>query len=222
MKKVILLLLAFFTSQLIISQVVINELDADTPSSDTQEFIELKTPAPNTPLDGYVLVLFNGSSSGMDTSYYALDLDGAVTDENGLLLIGATTVTPFPQLLMPGTLIQQGADAVAIYQGNDFDFPGGTLATTTNLVDALVYDTSDADDTGLLSLLGETVQINENDNGNKTTESIQLNNDGNTYTITTPTPRQLNDGSGVVFNPIEISIAQALYDEGDTFDITWF
>lgn len=221
MKKIVLFFIVLFSIQLIQSQVVINELDCDTPGSDTQEFIELKTPAPNTPLDGYVLVLFNGSSSGMDSSYYALDLDGAVTDENGLLLIGASTVTPFPQLLMPATLIQQGADAVAIYQGNDFDFPGGTLATSTNLIDALVYDTSDADDVGLLSLLGETNQINENANGNKTTESIQLNNNGTTYTVTTPTPRQLNDGSGVVFNPITISTTQTLYNEGDTFDITF-
>jgi len=209
MQQTLSLLFTFFASQLIISQVVINELDVDTPGTDTQEFIELKTPAANTPLDGYVLVLFNGSTGGMDSSYYALDLDGAVTDENGLLLIGAETVTPTPQLIMPSNLIQQGADAVAIYQGNNFDFPGGTLATATNLIDALVYDTSDPDDIGLLSLLGETVQINENENGNKTTESIQLNNDG-TYSVATPTP-----------NAITISTAQEEYIEGDTFNITF-
>jgi len=44
-------------------QVVINELDADTPSSDILEFIELKSATPNPPLDGYILVFFNGGSS---------------------------------------------------------------------------------------------------------------------------------------------------------------
>jgi len=34
-------------------QVVINELDADTPSTDTQEFVELKSDSPNFSLDGY-------------------------------------------------------------------------------------------------------------------------------------------------------------------------
>ena len=40
-------------------QVVINELDCDTPSTDDKEFIELKSTVPNFSLDGYVLVFFN-------------------------------------------------------------------------------------------------------------------------------------------------------------------
>lgn len=200
---------------------MINELDCDTPSTDTQEFIELKTPIPNTSLDGYVLVLFNGSVNGMDSSYYAKDLDGIITDENGLLLLGSTTVTPFPQVLIPDNIIQQGADAIAIYQADDSDFPEGTLATTLNLIDALVYETGDPEDTALQILLGETFQIDEDLNGNKTIESIMLNNDGISYTVGNPTPRQLNDGSGVIFNPITISTSQTQYSEGDTFDITF-
>ena len=39
---------------------VINELDADTPGSDTAEFIELYSATANLALDGYALVLFNG------------------------------------------------------------------------------------------------------------------------------------------------------------------
>ena len=46
------------------SQVIINEIDADTPSTDDKEFVELKSATPNFPLDGYVLVFFNGTSSG--------------------------------------------------------------------------------------------------------------------------------------------------------------
>ncbi|MCF6295994.1 MAG: endonuclease [Flavobacteriaceae bacterium] len=214
--------LAFFLllSQLSMSQLVINELDSDTPSIDTLEFIELKSETPNFSLDGYIVVLFNGSSNGMDSSYFTVDLMGYSTDVNGLLLIGSTNVSPVPQLLIASDIIQNGADAVAVYLGSWFDFPEGTLATSTNLIDALVYDTSDADDTVLMGLLGVTQQINENENGNKDNESIQRNNDG-TYFVATPTPRQLNDGSGIVLNGISIAIAQTQYNEGEAFDIVF-
>jgi len=125
---------------------------------------------PNFDLDGFVLVFFNGSTSGADSSYFAIDLDGFTTDVNGLLLIGSNGVTPFPQYLISSNVIQNGADAVAIYQANDFDFPEETLATT-NLIDALVYDTSDTDDAALMALLGITEQINEGSGNN--TNSIQ-------------------------------------------------
>ncbi|WP_336126974.1 endonuclease [Mesoflavibacter sp. CH_XMU1422-2] len=218
MKKIITILSLFIVSISYSQAVVINELDCDTPGIDYGEFVELKSATPNFPLDGYVLVFFNGSTSGGDSSYFALDLDGAVTDINGLLLIGSDTVTPYPQVFIGENLIQNGADAIAIYQGNDYDFPEGTLATTTNLVDALVYDTSDADDTVLMSLLGVTEQINEGPGNN--TNSIQRNNDGS-YTSTTPTPRQLNDGSGVILNALEITVSQSQVDEGASFDITF-
>lgn len=223
MKQSILFILLVGTFQLISAQIVINELDCDTPSIDDKEFVELKSDTPSFALDGYVVVFFNGNptSSQANKSYLAIDLDSYTTDENGLLLIGSTTVSPFPQLIIAPNLIQNGADAVTIYQADYSDFPEGTLATQTNLVDALMYDTSDADATDLMDLLGETIQINENENGNKDTESIQLNNDGTTYTVTTPTPRQLNDGSGVVLNGITISVAQTQYNEGDIFDISF-
>ena len=87
MHKALLLLGLFFSVQLLSAQLVINELDCDTPSIDDKEFIELKSDVPNFPLDGYVVVLFNGSTSGGNTSYFAIDLDGYTTDVNGLLLI---------------------------------------------------------------------------------------------------------------------------------------
>ena len=221
MNKIYSILVFFFICQLTSSQIVINELDCDSPSTDDQEFVELKSDTPNFNLDGYVVVFFNGSDSGGNTSYLAIDLDGYTTDVNGLLLIGSTSVNPFPQLVIAPNLLQNGADAVAVYQGSWYDFPEGTLATQTNLVDALMYDTSDPDDTDLMALLGETIQINENLNGNKDTESIQLNNDGITYSVKAPTPRQLNDGSGVVLNGITISVLETQYNENDVFDITF-
>ncbi|MBQ4821142.1 endonuclease [Aquimarina sp. MMG016] len=216
-KSFILCILSLFCG-LSYGQVVINELDSDTPSTDDLEIVELKSDSPGFSMDGYVLVFFNGSTSGGDASYFALDLDGLSTDVNGILLIGSNAVSPVPEFILFDSTIQNGADAVALYLGNDTDFPDGTLATTTNLVDALVYDTSDADDTGLLTLLGETEQINENENNNKDAESIQRNNDGS-YTVTTPTPGVPNDGSGVQFNGISFTVAANQYNEGDSFDI---
>ncbi|WGD33860.1 endonuclease [Olleya sp. YS] len=222
MKNLLVLVFLLFAT-LSMSQVVINELDCDTPGIDDMEFVELLSDTPNFPLDGYVLVFFNGSTSGGDSSYFTVDLDGYTTDVNGLLLIGSNTVTPFPQLIIAANTIQNGADAVALYLGDDTDFPEGTLATQTNLVDALCYDTSDSDDTVLMALLGVTEQINEGSSNN--TNSIQRFDDGLgnpnsvTYTSTTPTPRALNDGSGIVLNGLLITVAQTQYNEGDTFNI---
>jgi hypothetical protein len=223
MKK-ILLLSALLLSTMVWTQVlVINEIDPDSPSTDTAEFVELKSQTPNFSTDGYVLVFFNGSTSGGDSSYLVIDLNGFVTDNNGLLLIGSSGVSPFPQLVVAQNIIQNGADAVGIYQASVNDFPEGTLATQTNLIDALVYDTNDADDTDLLALMGETTQYN--DNGTTANpRSIQRFVDGmgvETFSTDTPTPRRENDGSGIPINPIAISVVQDQYNEGEAFDITF-
>jgi hypothetical protein len=229
MKKTLLLASFLFTMLGYSQSVVINELDCDTTfegnNIDNHEFIELLSSVPNFALDGYVLVLFNGSTSGGDSSYFTLDLDGYSTDVNGLLLIGSSNVSPFPQVIIPTNLIQNGADAVALYMGDDIDFPEGTLATQTNLVDVLVYDTSDSNDAGLMALLGATEQINEGSSNN--TNSIQRFDDGLanansiSYVSTTPTPRALNDGSGVVLNGVFTTITAGFFNEGDTFDVTF-
>jgi len=131
--------------------IIINELDSDTPSTDTLEFIELYDGgAGNTSLNGLVLVLFNGSS---DISYSAFDLDGYSTNDNGYFLLGNAAVVPSPSIIFSDNTLQNGADAVALYAGNATDFPINTPVTTTNLIDAVVYDTNDADDAGLLMLV---------------------------------------------------------------------
>ncbi|TXK76867.1 endonuclease [Mesonia sp. K4-1] len=221
MKSIFTLFFLFLTSLTTYSQLVINELDSDSDSVDNLEFVEIKSNTPNFNLNGYILVFFNASTSGGNSSYLTFDLSGYTTDVNGLLLIGSSQVSPVPQYIISPNLIQNGADGVAIYQDSPSAFPEGTLATQTNLIDALVYGTSDADATSLMALLGETVQIDEDENNNKDFESIQLNNDGVTYTVTTPTPRQLNDGSGIVLNGLTISTTATQYDEGNNFDITF-
>ena len=205
-------------------QLVINELDCDNPGIDDMEFLELLSDVPNFPLDGYVVVFFNGSENGGNSSYFTVDLDGYVTDVNGLLLIGSNSVSPVPQFLIPENTIQNGADAVAIYQASDFNFPDETLATINNLIDVLLYDTSDGDDVDMIDIFSANPdfasiqQINEGPGNN--TNSIQRNNDG-TYTSKTPTPRQLNDGSGIDLNGINISTVQSKYGEGEVFDIVF-
>lgn len=222
MKKITILTFLVFTIQFMSAQLVINELDCDSPGIDDKEFIEIKSDIPEFALDGYVVVLFNGSAAGGNTSYFTIDLDGYTTDVNGLLLIGSNTVSPFPQYLISANVIQNGEDAIAIYQASDYDFPNGTLATIDNLVDVLIYGTSDPIDTDMIDIFNDhpnftTIQQIDEGPGNNT-NSIQRNNDG-TYFVGTPTPRQLNDGSGIVLNGISISVAQTQYTEGESFDI---
>lgn len=191
------------------SQVVINELDADTFSTDVLEFIELKSATPNFSLNGYVLVFYNGGGTGTgNTSYMAYDLDGITTDINGIATIGDSQVSPVPNRYFANdNIIQNGPDAVALYLGNGTDFPTGIAATTTNLIDALVYiNTGTTQATALMTALGETVQYNENLNGLKDTQSIQRKVDG-TYEVKAPTPGANNDGSGVVLNGISVSVS---------------
>jgi len=223
LKSAILGILFFWANITWAQELVINELDCDTPGIDDKEFVEIKSETPNFNLNGYVLVFFNGSASGANTSYLALDLDGYTTDINGLLLIGSTTVVPSPQYIIEPNLIQNGADAVAIYQGDAEDFPEGTLAfVDATLVDVLIYGTNDADAVDMIAIFQAfnpaIAQINEGPSNN--TNSIQRNNDGSYFTGV-PTPRFLNDGSGVVLNGVLTALAQTKYDEGETFDIVF-
>ncbi len=202
---------------------VINELDCDTPGIDDKEFVEIRSETPHFDLDGYVLVFFNGSAAGGNASYLVLDLDGYTTDINGLLLIGSTTIVPAPQYIISPNVIQNGADAVAIYQANAQDFPTGTVAyVNETLVDVLIYGTNDPDAIGLIAIFQafnpSIAQINEGPANN--TNSIQRNNDG-TYFAGVPTPRRLNDGSGIALNGLATALAQTRYNEGDSMVIVF-
>ncbi|WP_431471962.1 endonuclease [Nonlabens sp. SCSIO 43208] len=223
MKYVYTLFVFCFAFAKAYSQVVINELDTDTPGTDYMEFVELKTDNPFQSLNGYVLVFFNGStstSSGQGRSYYTVDLDGLTTDNNGLIVLGSSQVSPVPDRLLAESNIQNGADAVAIYLGDDTDWPDRTFANQTNLIDALVYETDDALNQNLLNLLGETVQYNENENGNKLSESIQRKADG-TFEVKTSTPHSLNDTTTPSYTGVSYTTSSASVDEGSSVDITF-
>ena len=198
------------------TNVIINEIDADQTGTDSAEFIELYDGgAGNTPLDGLVVVLFNGSS---DTSYDAIDLDGQTTDANGYFVIGSSSVANVDLIEFTSNGLQNGADAVALYQADASDFPNGTAVTATNIVDAIVYDTNDTDDTGLINVLTPgQAQINEGGGGNQTTESIQRIPNGaggalntGSYATAAPTPGAANGGSATT-----LAIAPVTQAEGD-------
>ena len=182
---------------------LINEVDADTAGTDTMEFVELfDGGAGNSSLDGFVLVLYNGSS---DSSYNAFDLDGFSTDAQGYFVIGNAAV-PNVDLVFPNNGLQNGADAVGLYMDDATSFPNGTAVTTTNLIDAFVYDTNDGDDAGLLVLLNAgQAQINEDGAGDKDAHSSQRIPNGSgglrntaTYSQIPPTPGTVNGATPVL------------------------
>ena len=220
MFKNLLLLFALFLSFNANSQLVINELDCDTPSTDDKEFIELKSATPNFALDGYVLVLFNGTGAQINLSYYVIDLDGFTTDVNGIFVIGNQTVSPVPDKFLPESIFQNGPDGVALYLGSSFNFPNNSPATATNLVDAMVYGTNDPNASSLMTTFGITTQLNESLNNASTTQSIQRKMDG-TFEVKAPTPDANNDGSGFVFNGITISTTSNQVNEGNSFSVTF-
>ncbi len=203
---------------------VINELDADTAGTDTKEFVELYDGgAGNTALDGFVLVLYNGSS---DTSYNAIDLAGYSTNAEGYFVIGNVDVANV-SIVIPSNGLQNGADAAALYSGDAADFPNGTAVTTANLIDAVVYDTNDSDDAGLLVLLNAgQEQLNEDELDDKDGQSLQRLPNGqggarNTagFAQATPTPGTENGAVITPTDPIAILAARNAA-VGETVTIT--
>ncbi|MCB9594918.1 MAG: hypothetical protein H6719_19505 [Sandaracinaceae bacterium] len=194
-----------------VGPILINELDSDTAGTDMLEFVELLGP-PNVLLTGTSLIFFNGAS---DTSYGGVDLDGLSTNASGFLVAGNAGVTPAPAVTWADNFLQNGADAVGFYLAA---LPRSPIAVTaTNLVDAVVYDTNDGDDAGLLTTLlnpGEP-QIDEDGRasrgGGKDGDSINRCPPATTARVTSgwlpnpPTPGAANDcsvcGDGTVEGP---------------------
>ena len=199
------------------TNIIINEVDSDTPGTDVAEFVELYDGGVgNTALDGLVVVFYNGSN---DLSYASYDLDGFSTDANGYFVLGNAGVVPTPSIIFASNGLQNGADAVALYADDAASFPNGTAITTTNLQDAIVYDTSDADDAGLLVLLNAgQPQVDENGGGDGAGQSNQrcpngsggaLNTD--TYSQFAPTPGDFNS----CVNPITTVKIHDVQGNGD-------
>ena len=94
--------------------ILINEVDAETPGTDTAEFIELYDGGSgHTNLDGLVVVFFNGQD---DRAYRTFDLAGHQTNGDGYFLLGNESVAGV-DLVFPDNVLQNGPDAVALYCG---------------------------------------------------------------------------------------------------------
>ncbi len=220
MKSIFLLMVSLF-AMASYSQIVINEIDADTPGTDAAEFIELKSATPNFSLDGYVLVFFNGGTTGTgNLSYAAIDLDSYLTDVNGIIHFGNSLVSPTPASILTNAAIQNGPDAVALLMGDATDYPLNTPATNTGLIDALAYSNSANQPTVLMSTFGLSICVNENANSAAGTESIQRKNDG-TFEVKAPTPGMNNDGSGTPLTYLSIDAHTTAINEGQLIDITF-
>lgn len=174
--------------------VLINELDANTPGTDTAEFIELYDGGTGrTSLDGLSLVFFNGNGA---VSYAAVSLDGYKTDSDGYFTVGNPDTSP--HLAVPNGTIQNGPDAVGLYAAPAASFPSGTPPKTTGLIDAIVYGDDASPD--LLRLLNAgQAAVDENSAGSADTHSLQRCPDGggghrNSATIGSgnPTPGAAN------------------------------
>lgn len=189
------------------SSIVINEVDSDNAGSDNQEFVELFG-APNTSLDGHVIVFFNGSSN---QSYESFDLDGQSLDDQGFFVLGNAAV-PNVDLVMGNGDLQNGPDAVALYTAEGEDFPTNTPITLDNLVDALVYTagSNNTVDPELMVLLADGQEhVYENAEGTGGSVSMSRLPDGGnaletaTYALQLPTPGFTNvlqcDGAEVAF-----------------------
>lgn len=211
-----------FVMQTQAQQFIINEIDSDNPSTDTLEFVEIKSQQPYTSLDGHVLVFYNGAATGDTASkvYYAISLNGLTTDINGLVVVGNSGVSPTPARIIFNSTIQNGPDVVAIYQGDIEDFYQYAPVITTDLVHGVAHSNTSTQPTALMQALGVTSFGNEHQNSNKELHSIQRANDG-TYYAALPTPGMLNDGSGVQFNGLSIGVNIEDKTEGETFDITF-
>lgn len=203
-------------------QFVINEIDSDQVSTDTSEFVEIKSQQPFASLDGYVLVFFNGNTSGSTALkvYFSVDLSGLTTDANGLVVVGNNGVSPAVSYVIPNATIQNGPDVVAIYQGSIVDYQELTPASPLNLVHAIGHGNTATPPTELMQILGITTYAYENQNGAQTTHSIRRNNDG-TYSAGTPSPGALNDGTGITFNGVTITVDASNKLEGTSFPITF-
>jgi hypothetical protein len=194
MQKQFFFCLLFFVSFVATSlgQVVINEIDCDQTGTDAAEFVELyNTSGSSVSLSGYSLVFFNGAVAN-NTSYLTVSLSGSIP-AGGYIIVGNSGVTGV-DFTFGGNTFQNGADGVGLYSSGSF--PNGTAATSTNLVDAIVYGTSDANDADLLTALSQSTQYDE-DNGvsnGATTISISriANGTGNFTAGTTPTPDAAN------------------------------
>jgi len=160
----------------------ISEIDADQPSTDNMEFVEL-TGTPGAAMTGLSLAFVNGSN---DETNNCIDLSGETFPADGVFVVGSATVPNVDLVVWTSNGMQNGVEAVVLFMGSCTSNPNGTPcgSITGTILSSVIYDTNDADDSGLINCLGG-MQINEGAANNS--ESIQIDAMG-AVTIAAPTP----------------------------------
>ncbi|XP_066465567.1 uncharacterized protein [Tiliqua scincoides] len=185
-------------SQLNASSVLINEVNL-VSSPEEFEFVELQGP-PSTELKDLVLVLVEGQTQEI---YFAMEVRGK-TSPDGLLLIGAAQAKISVDLQFPpnhsGPLLRAGANAIALYVGKSSGFVPGAAASTTDLLDALVYTTTEnasSELRGILTPGRPAFYMKERSQPGNTSVSrcvcCSVSRDPSVYALGDPTPGQFND-----------------------------
>ena len=215
--------------------IFINEVDSDTPGSDTAEFVELyNSGAAPVSLTGYALVFYNGNG---DVAYLSLDLSSLTLPAGGFAVVGNPGVPNVSSVTFdPGATgaLQNGPDAAALFSGVTSatafttaptnavaTFPAGAV-----LVDAVVYDTADADDAGLIAALTpDQAQIDESGAGAPDVRSISRVPDGgillntSTYLAQTPTPGTSNGAAPSAALTLNV-VPSTFVEDGTTGAVT--
>ena len=177
------------------SQLIINELDPSMQGVDDKEFVEL-IGNPNENLDGYIVVVFNGSNG---QSNLTIDLSGYALDAAGFFLIGGPAMTEADLIIEETNWLQVGQEAVAIYDASASVFPDGTAVTNSDLLDAIVYGNNQPPMLSLLDVLTPGgVQLNESAEGLADFQSFSRLPDGGApvdpaaFELQSPTPGYSN------------------------------
>jgi hypothetical protein len=197
------------TTTVAVGRLLINEVD---PVPDSREFIELAVGNPGggttagLAISGYTLVAFDASSQ---RSIAAIDLAATASSGELVLVRGPGTIAdpglPATSIIdYPAAFLPNAQAAVAIYQGRAADFPIGTVATTTGLIDALVYKADDdvvfATPCPLLATLygGRDTCVMDEDNGDDQNLQVvgrcfaETRRASAAWRILTPTPGAAN------------------------------
>ncbi len=196
--------------------ITINELNS---YSSTDEFVELfNVNGSPVNLNGLVLVFFNGDLTNDATYKTSVDFDGYTIASKDFFVVGDAVVANL-DLTWSSTDIQDGPDAVALYVGDQSDFPNGTSVTGDGLVDAIVYGSSD--DAVLRATLGGISLYNENVNSKKDTESLSRWPDGTgNFGAQAATPGVTNDVIPPTVISVSSSTANGTYKIGDVVAVT--
>jgi hypothetical protein len=190
------------------SRLYLWELDADQPSTDATEYVELwnNTGAPidfDTSSNRYFVLLITGSDNSV---YGGVRLTGNLP-AGEVYVIGVATVPNVDLILTPTTnAIQNGPDGILLVQCNDCtdrstDFPNAWVpaysATPPHYtsddgqgvtwIDALAYETSNPDDPDLWTVLNVTGQYDEEGGPNGVADNLQRTSP-TSWAIAPPTP----------------------------------